>query len=79
MNERIHFVCPNCDATHDRGCVDGVSIFRCLKCGYQGHGFDTDLENDAAVFAEHQQANATNRALGIPEVPLGDDPLNHGC
>ena len=75
----ICFICPSCDATHDRGFIDGVCIFRCLKCGYQGHGFSADPEIDAEVFEEHQQANAINRSLGLSEVPLGDDPLGHGC
>ena len=30
------------------------------------------------VFAQHVEANAFNRAHGIPEVPLGVDPLGHG-
>lgn len=37
-NERIAFVangkyhCP-CGATHERGPVNGVDVYRCLKCG----------------------------------------------
>lgn len=30
------FVCPKCGATHHRGFLDGVQLYRCLKCGYQG-------------------------------------------
>ena len=37
----IHFQCPTCGAEHRRGFVDGVSLFRCLRCGYQGHGSRT--------------------------------------
>lgn len=29
-------------------------------------------------FAEHQENNALHRKLGLPEVPLGVDPLSHG-
>jgi Zn ribbon nucleic-acid-binding protein len=72
----IVFQCPKCNATHERGFVNGVDTFRCLSCGYQGHGFHSDPAIDAAVFAEHVSNNAINRSLGIAEVPLGVDPLN---
>lgn len=78
MKTAIQFECPTCGASHDRGFVDGVSLFRCLRCGYQGHGFHPDPETDRAVYAEHCAANAMNRSLGLPEVPLGVDPLNGG-
>lgn len=74
--ERIHFECPSCGATHDRGCLNGVDVFRCLRCGYVGHGFHTDPEIDRELLAEHNVANAFNRAHGIAEAPLGRDPLN---
>jgi len=72
------FVCPSCEATHTRGFIDGISLFRCLNCGYSGHGFNNDPAIDKELYAQHQEANALNRAHGIPEVPLGDDPLSHG-
>lgn len=76
MTVEIRFKCPTCGAEHTRGFVDGVDTFRCLKCGYQGHGFHPDPEIDKAVFAEHQLNNAINRALGVTEVPLGIDPMD---
>jgi len=75
----IKFKCPTCHAEHARGFLDGVSLFRCLRCGYQGHGFNSDPEVDRLVFLDHQEANAISRSLGIPETPLGVDPLSHGC
>lgn len=72
----IRFKCPACDAEHTRGLLNGVDVFRCLRCGYTGHGFHTDPEIDRAVYAEHRQGNDFNRAHGIPEVPLGLDPMN---
>jgi Zn ribbon nucleic-acid-binding protein len=75
----IKFKCPTCDAEHTRGFFDGISVFRCLRCGYQGHGFHRDLVTDRAMFADHEAANAVCRLLGIPETPLGVDPLSPGC
>jgi hypothetical protein len=72
----IQFECPKCSARHTRGFVNGVDVFRCLKCGYLGHGFHADPEADLAAFQEHCDSNEWNRARGIPEVPLGIDPLN---
>lgn len=74
----IKFECPTCSATHERGFIDGVSLFRCLQCGHTGHGFHTDPEIDRAVYEDHVAANAWSRAHGIPETPLGVDPLSHG-
>lgn len=74
----IEFECPACGARHQRGFVDGVNTFRCLGCGYQGHGFSADRAIDRDVLMEHEAANAMNRSLGVPEVPLGVDPLSHG-
>jgi ribosomal protein L37AE/L43A len=34
----IQFICPTCGKGHRRGYVDGVSVFRCLGCGYTGEG-----------------------------------------
>ena len=70
----IHFHCPVCDAEHWRGFVDGVSLFRCLRCGYAGHGFHGDPTIDREIYADHCAANAINRSLGLSETPLGVDP-----
>jgi Zn ribbon nucleic-acid-binding protein len=77
MPNEILFECPTCEARHTRGFLDGVCLFRCLHCGYQGHGFHPDPDIDRAVFADHQESNRHSRALGIPETPLGVDPLNY--
>ncbi len=76
MKDVIRFQCPCCGARHDRGFVDGVSLFRCFGCGYQGHGFHPDPGVDKSVYADHLAANALNRAAGVPEVPLGVDPMD---
>jgi rubredoxin len=78
MTDRIQFKCPTCEAEHDRGFVDGVDTFRCLRCGYTGHGFHPDPEIDRALLAEHNANNMRHRQWGIPEVPLGVDPLSFG-
>lgn len=31
------------------------------------------------VYADHCAANAISRSLGMPETPLGVDPLSHGA
>lgn len=72
----IKFECPTCGAVHDRGFLDGRSLFRCMKCGYQGHGLHSDPDIDRAMMLDHEEANAFHRARGIPEVPLGVDPLD---
>lgn len=77
--ETVRFECPVCHVTHRRGFVDGVSVFRCLSCGYQGHGFHPDAAIDEDVYQQHCESNAWNRSRGIPEVPLGVDPLGHGA
>ncbi len=74
MNDMPHFQCPTCGAEHRRGFVDGISLFRCLGCGYQGHGFSADRDIDAAIYADHLAANAHLRSSGLEEVPLGRDP-----
>lgn len=65
----IVFECPACTTTHRRGYVDGVSLFRCLRCGYQGHGWHPDPEIDRGVHQDYLEGNAANRAAGVPEVP----------
>ena len=67
MSGPIKFTCPRCNAQHERGYVDGVRTFRCLLCGYLGRGFHPDAEIDAEVTAAIDQANAWNRAHGLPE------------
>jgi hypothetical protein len=64
----IKFICPCCAAEHERGYVDGVSLFRCLSCGYLGYGFHPDTEIDRKFFAEHEADNKWNREHGIPEL-----------
>ncbi len=73
----ILFECPTCGARHRRGFLNGVDVFRCLRCGYVGHGFHTDPEIDREVFEEHCAINALHRRLGIPELTLGVDPKDH--
>lgn len=63
----IKFICPCCAAEHERGYVDGATVFRCLGCGYMGHGFHSDAEIDRELFTEHAAANAWSRARGLPE------------
>jgi hypothetical protein len=71
----ILFECPTCGAHHTRGFVNGVDVFRCLRCGYMGHGFSDDPEADRLAHEEHVENNAWNRAHGVREVPLGVDPM----
>lgn len=66
----IRFECPRCQARHRRGMLDGVCIFRCLRCGYQGAGWNADEEIDAGIVADIREGNAKNRAVGLPEEPL---------
>jgi hypothetical protein len=61
----IHFACPVCGAKHNRGYVDGVSIFRCLKCGYTGHGLHPDPEIDSEVWGDIQEAEKFDREHGL--------------
>lgn len=72
----IQFECPTCGARHQRGFVDGVDTFRCLHCGYLGHGFHSNEGIDREAKRDHDTGNEFNRAHGLPEVPLGVDPLN---
>jgi hypothetical protein len=63
----IYFVCPCCAAEHTRGYLDGLSLFRCLRCGYVGHGFHPDADVDRSVFLDHEAANRFARDHGLPE------------
>jgi hypothetical protein len=80
---RHRWECP-CGASHDRGCVDGVSAHRCLKCGYVGEGgkiwdpeevgpwrapIYLDVKAAAAAAAEHY-----NRAPVTPTLSIGNKP-----
>lgn len=66
----IHFTCPRCGAHHDRGYVNGVDAFRCLRCGYVGHGLHPDPDIDAAVWRDQQLARRWEQAHGIDPGPL---------
>lgn len=64
----VHFTCPTCDAKHDRGWVGYTpGTFRCLHCGYSGHGIHPDADIDRAEYAHHV-------ASGLPMT--WPDPLN---
>ncbi len=59
----IHFTCPQCDAKHDRGyfggpMAEGGGTFRCLHCGYSGHGLHPDAEVDRGVYRDWALGNA---------------------
>lgn len=70
---RIHFRCPNCGAEHDRGFF-GKDSFRCLRCGYQGHGLHPDRDIDEECYQQWLSDNAYALSVGAEEVPLGVDP-----
>jgi rubredoxin len=71
MSETIKFDCPKCGARHERGyhMAPDSGIFRCLGCGYVGHGHHPDPEIDAAIDVEIIENQAWNRAHGLPEGP----------
>ncbi len=62
MKERPRFTCPRCNRSHDRGYVNGVDTFRCLYCGYIGHGFHPDQAIDAKVGQDIRASQARTRA-----------------
>ena len=62
----IKFECPCCKARHERGYVDGVSLFRCLRCGYVGHGHHPDPEIDRGVHADVLAGQAADARAGMP-------------
>lgn len=66
----VHFTCPSCGAAHDRGYVDGADTFRCLRCGYVGHGFHPDPEIDREVGVEIRTNQKWNREHDLPEGPF---------
>jgi len=59
--EPIRFTCPRCERSHARGYLDGVSLFRCLGCGYVGHGHHPDEEIDREVQREIDASKAEVR------------------
>lgn len=61
----IHFACPRCEARHSRGYVNGVDLFRCLGCGYVGHGLHPDEDVDQAAFEEAVENVALDARLGL--------------
>jgi Zn ribbon nucleic-acid-binding protein len=67
---RIHFNCPACGRSHDRGYLNGVDVFRCLGCGYVGHGFHPDEAIDAEIAKDIREAQAVNVALGLDAGPF---------
>lgn len=67
LSETIEFRCPNCAATHRRGYLNGTDVFRCLACGYTGHGFHPDEQIDAEIGRDIREAQRVNRSLGLPE------------
>jgi len=55
MSDPIKFTCPSCDAHHERGYHMGtLGLFRCLRCGYVGHGHHPDAEIIALIDDEIQ-------------------------
>lgn len=65
------FTCPGCGASHDRGYVNGVDpIYRCLHCGYSGHGFHPDQKIDREIGREIRANQAVDRELGLGEGPF---------
>jgi hypothetical protein len=75
----IHFTCPCCEAEHTRGYIDGVALFRCLRCGYQGYGFHPDPDIDRGVYLEHVEAEKWNAAHGVaPHNPFDKPGLRSG-
>jgi hypothetical protein len=65
--EAIRFDCPACGSAHWRGFVDGVSLFKCLRCGYQGHGFHTDPKLDRELVAKYGPGNAAKYDPRAPD------------
>ncbi len=61
----IHFTCPRCERGHSRGYVNGVDLFRCLGCGYVGHGLHPDEGVDQAAFEEAAKNVALDASLGL--------------
>ncbi len=63
----IRFKCPVCGAEHSRGFLDGVSLCRCLRCGYQGHAGDANDANNMGHAGRRVDVIVPFRAPGAPE------------
>lgn len=61
----IHFECPECGASHDRGFANGVDTFRCLRCGYSGHGWHADHDIDREIHLQFLEGNRLDVAAGL--------------
>lgn len=71
----IHFECPRCGSTHDRGYFNGVDTFRCFPCGYMGHGFHPEKEFDEAIAQELRENAEMDKAAGLPLRPFTPETL----
>lgn len=60
------FQCPVCERKHNRGFFGSPDNYRCLNCGYVGHGIHPDPEIDAAIGVEIRANQAWNVAHGLP-------------
>jgi rubredoxin len=68
----VKFTCPRCAASHERGYVDGASLFRCLGCGYVGSGQHPDPDIDAEIVTAEATADAWNESHGLPSTPRAE-------
>lgn len=58
----LRLVCPKCAATHERGPMNGVDVYRCLKCGWTGRWGWTQAE-PAPMDCDCQDEDAMKCAL----------------
>jgi len=70
IQPRIHFTCPRCHAQHDRGYLNGIDLFRCLRCGYVGYGHDADPDKDRML---HEKRSTTTHTVAT-EVSSDEAP-----
>lgn len=75
IKDRVEFTCPSCSAQHDRGYVDGMSVFRCLRCGYMGYGHHPDPEIDAGIQADVLEGRRADQAVLRANPEMVNDPL----
>jgi predicted RNA-binding Zn-ribbon protein involved in translation (DUF1610 family) len=61
------FLCPRCGASHSRGALDGCAVYRCLRCGYVGHGYHPDPEPDRGTYEDSLHAEACDVRAGLSE------------
>jgi rubredoxin len=74
-----HFTCPRCGAQHSRGALNGVDVYRCLRCGYVGHGYHADYEIDLDIARDAAEAEAFDVAAGLaPWGGIPREPPEHG-